>query len=522
MLPDDYENLSESVIASDLFSNNILSAITVVDYWKVTNAYRPLMHTWYLGILFQFYIVFPLIVLITRKITNVMRLGFIKNMELVLISLSILSFLLYLDANIPNGDKFYYLPYRFYEISLGGLAGMFIYHRQGRLMDNSIWSGGAFIFLLLVIYSSIFPIWTNEINFDLVDGTKAASSSLVSQNVLLITTVMLTSFFVISNNMQNIIVRRLINVRLLCTLGIMSYSIFLWHQPILAFYRYFFTSELSVFFTIVFFLVVFAISFVSFHIIEKKVKVCARTRVISVVALLLILACSSSIFMRAGVVRDVPELNVQKGDVHRNMHAEYNDRIYRYDKDFTNNEGKPNVLIIGNSFARDWGNILLESDMADKINLSYIYKLEEKKSHVDRIRNSDYIFFFGWKHDLPNCLWDNKKQTAKVMGIGTKNFGESNGVIYKHRHQTHYYDQSITINPVFYEINQMLKSEWKENYVDLLGVISNDDETVPAFSTEHKLISQDCQHLTKGGASYYAKMINFDNIFNKDIDGLID
>lgn len=37
MLPDDYENLGESVVATNLFANNILSAITTGDYWNIAN-----------------------------------------------------------------------------------------------------------------------------------------------------------------------------------------------------------------------------------------------------------------------------------------------------------------------------------------------------------------------------------------------------------------------------------------------------------------------------------------------------
>ena len=61
MLPDDYENLSESVIATNLFGNNILAAITTGNYWEVANDYKPLMHTWYVGLLMQLYLVYPLL-----------------------------------------------------------------------------------------------------------------------------------------------------------------------------------------------------------------------------------------------------------------------------------------------------------------------------------------------------------------------------------------------------------------------------------------------------------------------------
>lgn len=63
MLPDDYENVGESVVASNLFSENILLSITTHDYWNASNDYNPLMHLWYVGILFEFYVLFPIILM---------------------------------------------------------------------------------------------------------------------------------------------------------------------------------------------------------------------------------------------------------------------------------------------------------------------------------------------------------------------------------------------------------------------------------------------------------------------------
>ena len=61
MLPDDLENLCQSVFASNFSANNILMKITSADYWAVKNDYKPLMHTWSLGIEEQFYMLYPLI-----------------------------------------------------------------------------------------------------------------------------------------------------------------------------------------------------------------------------------------------------------------------------------------------------------------------------------------------------------------------------------------------------------------------------------------------------------------------------
>jgi len=172
-------------------------------------------------------------------------------------------------------------------------------------------------------------------------------------------------------------------MKIFCLLGMMSYSIFIWHQPILAFYRYFVTNDFSLSFVLLFFVAVLALSYVSYRFVEQKIRVNMKTRIATIFAFLLINGLAFTLYMNAGVVRDVPELYVQKNNVHRNMHAEYVDRIYPYDKDFPKNNGKINVLVIGNSFARDWGNILLESAMADKINLSYIFQIEEK--YIPRI-----------------------------------------------------------------------------------------------------------------------------------------
>ena len=75
MLPDDYENLSESVVASSVFANNVLQCITTKNYWNIVNTYKPLMHLWYVGVLMQAYVFIPLIYLIFVKTINNTRKG---------------------------------------------------------------------------------------------------------------------------------------------------------------------------------------------------------------------------------------------------------------------------------------------------------------------------------------------------------------------------------------------------------------------------------------------------------------
>ena len=496
MLPDDYENLSSSVVASNFFSNNILAAITTADYWDIVNDYKALMHTWYIGILFEFYLLFPLVVMLVKGLASRCGFGFDRAISLTVIGLAVASFVCYLNPAASVGDRFYLLHYRFFELAAGGLAGMWLSHRQGRLYDGRWLSGMALILLLLVINSGL---------------------TAVPKMVLLPLSVGLTVLLLLSANNRSRLFTLLIQTRVFCLLGRMSYSLFIWHQPVLAFYRYFVSGELSPVFVLVFLVAVVALSYLSYRWVEQKVKVGLSTRIVTSVAFLLINAAALGIYLHAGVVRDIPELDVSMDSVHRNMHGEYVDRIYAYDRDFPADNGRLNVLVVGNSFARDWANILLESAMADRINLSYFFQdkvLLFDKLHLVRVRQADYIFIHNWKHAVPDNVWASLKPGAEVWGIGTKSFGESNGIFYKNRHRPDYFQQTVRIKPYFIRLNNEMKAEWHDKYIDLLtpSLVGNDGE-VGIFSPDKKFISQDTRHLTKGGAEFYAHNLDFNPIF---------
>ena len=104
MLPDDYENLSESTVATLLFGNNILSAKTTGDYWDIANDYKPLMHTWYVGLLMQLYIFYSLLFCLARIKESAPR----KTLLIIISSFAVLS-LLYYFVGSNEACRFYYL-----------------------------------------------------------------------------------------------------------------------------------------------------------------------------------------------------------------------------------------------------------------------------------------------------------------------------------------------------------------------------------------------------------------------------
>jgi peptidoglycan/LPS O-acetylase OafA/YrhL len=76
MLPEFLANFGQSIVATLLFSNNILLALTS-GYWALESAFKPLLHTWSLGVEEQFYIVFPLLLFLVWKAGKAWQLGMI-------------------------------------------------------------------------------------------------------------------------------------------------------------------------------------------------------------------------------------------------------------------------------------------------------------------------------------------------------------------------------------------------------------------------------------------------------------
>lgn len=251
-----------------------------------------------------------------------------------------------------------------------------------------------------------------------------------------------------------------------------------------------------------------SLSFFTYHIIEKKIQPNIISRCCLLLSFIAINAFSLWIYSIGGAVRDVPELGICKGYADPEVFERYTDRIYDYDKEFSSDSTKKRILIIGNSFARDFANILLESSVADSIQLSYHYDFEN--CPLIRIRQCDRIYFFGWKHKVPETVWQNLRPHTEIWGIGTKNHGTSNGIFYKNRHREDYFAQRTSIKPDYYAVNRILQDQWQEQYVDLLCLTLMADSTLPVFTSDNHFITYDGRHLTPDGTRLYANLISID------------
>src|SRR5262249_8089781 len=151
----------------------------------------------------------------------------------------------------------------------------------------------------------------------------------------------------------------------------------------------------------------------------------------------------------------VPELEIAADRAQRGMHSAYNMRVFAYDADFEPT-GKLKVLVVGNSFSRDWANVLLESRYGDGISLSYI---ADARAHADltrRMKEADVIFY---SRVLPSDVPQVDGTTAKLWVVGTKSFGASNGIFYNHRGDD-YYAQRTPLEEGVMAQNEALERDW--------------------------------------------------------------
>ena len=488
MLPDDYENLSESVVATNLFGNNILAAITTKNYWDVVNEYKPLMHTWYVGVVMQFYIVYPILFYLAKFDKKNPH----HTLVVLISTLAVISLLVYFGTT-DVAKRFYYLPSRFFEFAVGGIVAMTWKPQEGE---------------------KTFHKWFVYVCYALLLALMVVNYEIIPANLKLVAIVALSVVLVMSSSvLENCITGNSV----LAKIGAASYSIFVWHQVLLAFYRYSISSHFTVVSYILFLVAVALLSWLTYQFIEQKTsgwlkekQVCIFT--VTIVVFLGLTGIAGYVYKKGGVVRDVPELYISKNE-HVN-HKAYNDKIYKLDKPFETD--KQHWLVVGNSFGRDFANVILESPVADSIELSYIYVDKyNMPEYQERFANADRVFLSSSETDeekvkeMELVCKSNGFNTDNLVIVGTKNFGESNGQFYVKRNRLDYFEQRTKMDIKYYEHNEKMKSLYGDRYLDLIGLVIDENGTMPVFTPDHHYVSQDCRHFSKGGAVWFSQLIDW-------------
>lgn len=503
MLPFELERTARSVIASCLLSENLRCAFTFGDYWEVLNDYSPLFHLWYVGILFEFYLFFPLFMLIIKRIEKR------NSMEIGTLALLLVSFILYL-LPFDTSLKFYLVPFRFFEIAMGGLVGIYICKNGYKC----IFRKRHIIFLvtlIIVVFSAIFTIGSDGIGHQ-VRPIASYGIGLTMEGLHYPPTLMLL-LTVILTTIALVMPCKVPLGKVIAWFGKRSYSLYIWHQFVLAFYRNSVSDEITILSTIVYFSVTLLLSELTYRYVEQKIIPSYKTFLISLFSSFIMIVPASHIYLNGGIIKDVPELEFKQGEGFVGIAVSYVDVPQKYsDRSFPSN-GKANVLIIGNSFARDFCNILRESKYNNYLNYSYCsYGFP---SNIEIISKADYIFSYMPQELLTDSIRMLLKYDCKIYGIGTKNFGNSNNQFYSHRWSNNYFYSTSVLPEEYKKANDVAKTHWGDSYIDLIEPAMVDSIHIRVFTPEHKYISQDCRHLTPAGAKWYASVLDLDRILSK-------
>lgn len=213
LLPYDYLKLGRSSFSTVPFASNIYFAISSGGYFE-DNSTLPLLHTWSLAVEEQYYFIWPVFLIALTKIGVVSR-----NIIYILITIAIASFVfataLAMSDSVFTRWNYYILPSRSGELLIGSILAILV--NDGFSLRNRNYLGvlGAIAIALSLIFinnESIFP------------GINALW-------------VCLGVAFIIASSPSNI-VNRILSVQPLTYIGLISYSLYLWHWPVLAFMRY--------------------------------------------------------------------------------------------------------------------------------------------------------------------------------------------------------------------------------------------------------------------------------------------
>lgn len=207
MLPTEFKDYAQSIAAVSLFSSNFLFWIES-GYFAAAAENKPLLHTWSLAVEEQYYIFFPLLLMAFWR-----RHSQVTTVLLVAIFLASLVTSEVLWRVAPDAN-FYLLPSRAWELMVGSLCAVFTL-RRGQQANNPLSALG-----LGLIVVAIFVF----------DGTTPFPSLWALVPVL-------GTGLVLIYGTKGTYVAWILSRPVPVGIGLISYSAYLWHQPLLALAR---------------------------------------------------------------------------------------------------------------------------------------------------------------------------------------------------------------------------------------------------------------------------------------------
>lgn len=242
MLPEQMKDFGASLIAVSLFASNVLFW-QEAGYFAPSAELQPLLHTWSLAVEEQYYVVFPLAVMLLWRFGKPVVIGVIAAVALLSLGLA-----QYGSQNFASAN--FYLPSsRAWELLAGSLSAFLVsggYFRNSNLLSAlglALIGWGIFAYDAATPYPSFYTAVP-------VIGTA----------------------LVILFGWQGTWTAMLLSTRPFVGIGLISYSLYLWHQPLFAFARIRALTEPSPMVMAALAIAAFPISYLSWRFVETPFR----------------------------------------------------------------------------------------------------------------------------------------------------------------------------------------------------------------------------------------------------------
>ena len=345
MAPGDMKDFSETVVSVNVFLSNVL-------FWRVSGYFdtaaelKPLLHTWSLAVEEQYYLLFPIFLIIIyrvgrRRITFVLSAFFIVSLAAAVWG----------SYNKPTA-AFFLLPTRGFEILIGALLSFFlssVTFSKNRIKKQLVNQLISFVGFILVVYSIFaFDKKTPFPSLFTLVPTFGAALIILSAN-------------------SDTLVGKLLACKLFVAVGLVSYSAYLWHQPILAFSRIAYADEVNQTLIFILLFATFLMAFLSWKFVEMPFR---KRDYISKRSLFSFVALCSTFFLLFGSIGSYTngflfrygEEDRYLAGINLNDQGKYVSRRFSemMMKNFDSLDRRRKVLVIGDSFSQDLVNALYE------------------------------------------------------------------------------------------------------------------------------------------------------------------